>query len=97
MKLVSTNKIVLNYLLHTLILHFALLARQRILQLRIIPAVHNFLAYLAEPRFSGHHKEWRIEKRMVLTQIIFALISAHLGLLSFGLQQFDVQVMGSSS
>lgn len=64
------------YSLHAFVLHFPLLARQRILQSRIVATVHNLLAYLSEATLAGHDEQWRIEERMILPQIFFSLCAS---------------------
>lgn len=63
------------YLLQTLVLHFSFLARQRILQSRVVPRIDEQLAIFPEFTFARYREQRRVEERMVLSQIIFALIS----------------------
>lgn len=55
--------------------------------------MHDLLADLAKATLTRHQKQWRIKERMILTQILLALISSHLCLLTLRLQQLYVQIM----
>jgi len=55
--------------------------------------VHNGLANPPEFALPGHDEQGRVEERMVLAEILLALVAPHFGLLPFRLQQFDVEVL----
>jgi hypothetical protein len=64
----------LNYLLHSFVLHFSFLACQRVLKSGIIASIYNQLTHFTEFAFSWYSKQRGIKEGVVLSQIFFSLI-----------------------
>lgn len=63
------------HLLEAFVVHFSFIASDRVPQASIVSGVYYGAAYLPEARFSWHYKQRCIEQRMILTQILFSLVT----------------------
>ena len=77
----------------TLVLDLALLTGDWIAHFRIIAGIDDCLAESSKFGLSTHDEQWRVEKRMVLAQVFFSLVTLHLSLLSLSSQYLNVELL----